>query len=96
VRSCFSNTPEITLRGAVNDPRQALETARSFKPDLVIVDLIMPQADGLEVADAARADWASHEVPIVFCDRADQPEEARGGVASTAIVSSEADAAVSI
>src|SRR5437868_703993 len=35
---------------AVNDPRRALETARSFKPDLVVVDLIMPQADGLEVA----------------------------------------------
>ena len=26
---------------AVNDPRRALETARSFKPDLVVVDLIM-------------------------------------------------------
>src|SRR5437879_13327230 len=50
---------------AVNDPRQALETARSFKPDLVIVDLIMPQADGLEVATQLEADWALHEVPIV-------------------------------
>src|SRR6266446_5819733 len=28
---------------AVNDPRRALETARSFKPDLVVVDLIMPE-----------------------------------------------------
>ena len=28
---------------AVNDPRRALETARSFKPDLVVVDLIMPK-----------------------------------------------------
>jgi len=34
---------------AVNDPRRALETARSFKPDLVLVDLIMPQADGPEI-----------------------------------------------
>src|SRR5882724_7653558 len=28
---------------AVNDPRRALETARSFKPDLVVVDLITPE-----------------------------------------------------
>ena len=40
----------------VIDPRRALETARSFKPDLVIVDLIMSQADGLEVAAQLEAD----------------------------------------
>src|SRR5436309_14612035 len=51
---------------AVNDPLRALETARSFKPDLVVVDLIMPQADGLEVALQLEADWALHEVPIVL------------------------------
>src|SRR5436853_6454304 len=50
---------------AVNDPRRALETARSFKPDLVVVDLIMTQADGLEVATQLEADCAMHEAPIV-------------------------------
>src|SRR4029077_14984912 len=35
---------------SVIDPRGALESARNFKPDLVLVDLIMPQADGMEVA----------------------------------------------
>src|SRR5213592_5000438 len=64
---------------AVNDPRRALETARSFKPDLVIVDLIMPQADGSEVATQLEADWALHEVPIVFVTTLITPEEARYG-----------------
>ena len=64
---------------AVNDPRRALETARSFKPDLVVVDLIMPQADGLEVATQLEADWALHEVPIVFVTALITPEEARAG-----------------
>src|SRR2546430_3316018 len=63
----------------VIDPRRALETARSFKPDLVIVDLIMPQADGLEVATQLEADWALHEVPIVFVTTLITPEEARDG-----------------
>src|SRR6185503_18977207 len=64
---------------AVNDPRRALETARSFKPDLVLVDLIMPQADGLEVAMQLEADWALHAVPIVFLTTLITPEEARDG-----------------
>jgi CheY-like chemotaxis protein len=37
-----------------NDPRRALETARSFHPDLILLDLIMPQADGTEVAAQIR------------------------------------------
>src|SRR5438309_10403914 len=78
-RSCFSNRPGITLRASVNDPRRALETPRSFKPDLVLVDLIMPQADGLEVATQLEADWALHEVPIVFVTALITPEEARAG-----------------
>ena len=62
-----------------NDPRRALETARSFKPDLVLVDLIMPQADGLEVAMQLEADWALHAVPIVFVTALITREEARDG-----------------
>lgn len=64
---------------AVNDPRRALETARSFKPDLVLVDLIMPQADGSEVVAQLEADWALHSVPIVFVTALITPEEARDG-----------------
>ncbi len=64
---------------AVNDPRRALETARSFKPDLVLVDLIMPQKDGSEVAAQLEADWALHGVPIVFLTALITREEASDG-----------------
>jgi len=63
----------------VIDPRRALETGRSFKPDLVLVDLIMPQEDGVEVAAQLEADWALHGVPIVFVTTLITPEEARDG-----------------
>jgi CheY-like chemotaxis protein len=63
----------------VIDPRRALETARSFKPDLVLVDLIMPQADGIEVAAQLEADWALHGVPIVFLTSLITAEEAKDG-----------------
>ena len=63
----------------VNDPRRALETARSFKPDLVLVDLIMPQEDGPEVAAQFEADWTLHGVPIVFLTSLITAHEAKDG-----------------
>ena len=60
-----------------NDPRRALETARSFHPDLILLDLIMPQADGTEVAAQITSDWMLHSVPIVFVTSLITPEEAR-------------------
>ena len=64
---------------AVNDPRRALETARSFKPDLILLDLIMPQADGTEVAAQITSDWMLHSVPIVFVTELITRQEARDG-----------------
>jgi len=63
----------------VIDPRRALETVRSFKPDLVLVDLIMSQEDGIEVAAQLEADWALHGVPIVFLTSLITAEEAKDG-----------------
>jgi two-component system OmpR family response regulator len=64
---------------SVVDPRRALETARSFKPDLVLVDLIMAQEDGIEVAAQLEADWALHGVPIVFLTSLITAAEAKDG-----------------
>ena len=64
---------------SVVDPRRALETARSFKPDLVIVALIMSREHGIEVATQLEADWALHGVPIVFLTSLITAEEAKDG-----------------
>lgn len=64
---------------SVIDPCRALETARSFKPDLVLVDLVMPQEDGPQVAAQFEADWALHGVPIVFLTSLITAEEAKDG-----------------
>ena len=63
----------------VNDPRRALETARSFNPDLILLGLIMPQADGTEVAAQITSDWMLHSVPIVFVTELITRQEARDG-----------------
>jgi DNA-binding response OmpR family regulator len=63
----------------VIDPCRALEIARSFKPDLMLVDLIMPEEDGPQVATEIEADWALHSVPIVFLTSLITAEEAKDG-----------------
>jgi two-component system, OmpR family, response regulator len=67
------------LACTVIDPRRALEVARSFKPDLVLLDLVMPQEDGPEVAAQLESDWALHGVPIVFLTSLITAEEAKDG-----------------
>jgi DNA-binding response OmpR family regulator len=49
-----------------NDPMRALQTARSFKPDIILLDIAMPQEDGVEVAAQIESDWTLHRVPMVF------------------------------
>jgi two-component system, OmpR family, response regulator len=62
-----------------NDAASAVETARSFRPDLILLDLVMPQLDGAEVAAQVESDWALHGVPIVFVTGLVTPDEARNG-----------------
>lgn len=45
---------------------QALNTARSFKPDLILLDIIMPDMDGSEVANRLKSDSATGNIPILF------------------------------
>ena len=62
-----------------NDAASAVETARNFRPDLILLDLVMPQLDGAEVAAQVESDWALHGVPIVFVTGLVTRDEARNG-----------------
>ena len=50
---------------AVTDSREALETARAFKPDLVITDIQLPYVSGLELMELIRGDEDLSTVPIM-------------------------------
>ena len=49
----------------VLDSRDALEAARSFKPDLVITDIQLPHVTGLELMELIRNDTDLRDVPIM-------------------------------
>jgi signal transduction histidine kinase/ActR/RegA family two-component response regulator len=45
--------------------REALELARSARPDIVLMDIQMPDMDGLEAIRSLRADPGLNDIPIV-------------------------------
>jgi two-component system response regulator VicR len=52
------------LIGAVGG-REGLETVRRLKPDLVLLDLMMPDMDGWEVYQQMKADDELKDIPVV-------------------------------
>jgi two-component system cell cycle response regulator DivK len=50
---------------AVLDSREALDAARTFKPDLVITDIQLPHVSGLELMEMIRNDEELRDVPIM-------------------------------
>ncbi len=50
----------------VNDPTQALQLARQFKPDLALLDVMMPEKDGGELAADFKEDPELSRIPVVF------------------------------
>jgi CheY-like chemotaxis protein len=49
-----------------NRSTQALKTARDFKPDLILLDVMMPEMDGGVIKEQLEADSLLRDVPVVF------------------------------
>jgi two-component system alkaline phosphatase synthesis response regulator PhoP len=63
------------IRSAADGP-SALKTARLFKPDLVILDIMLPQLDGLEVLSQLRAE--SDVYVILLTARVEEVDKVSG------------------
>jgi two-component system, cell cycle response regulator DivK len=49
----------------VRDGREAVERARGFDPDLVVMDIQMPHVSGLELIEQMKGDEALRRIPIM-------------------------------
>jgi DNA-binding response OmpR family regulator len=57
----------------VANGRQALDAARRLAPDLMLLDIMMPEMDGIEVCRALRQEPATLTTPIILLTaRADE------------------------
>ena len=76
-----SVTRALELEGygvrAVPDGAEALDAISRQAPDIVILDLMMPQMDGFEFLAEFRKDTAMRRVPVVVVTAADLTDEDR-------------------
>ena len=49
-----------------NDASRAHQTAQDFRPDLILLDIVMPETDGGEVAARIQSDPELQRTPIIF------------------------------
>jgi PAS domain S-box-containing protein len=64
----------------VSTGREALEIAFSEnRPDLILLDIMMPDMNGYEVCKKLKTDEGAREIPIIFLTgKTDDPEQVRG------------------
>ena len=63
-----------------NDAAKAHESARDFRPDLILLDMMMPQADGRDIAAQIDADPELQRTPIIFLTALATKVEAKAGM----------------
>jgi signal transduction histidine kinase/DNA-binding response OmpR family regulator len=66
----------------VETPLTAVATAREFAPDVIVIDLDMPEMDGFEVDRSFAADAALHHIPRLLVTASCNPPGAQALAAS--------------
>ena len=61
------------------DGETALEMLRTLRPDVILLDVMMPRIDGLEVARRIREDAALEHIPVVMLSAKTQDADIMAG-----------------
>lgn len=64
---------------------QALERAREHLPDLIMLDVLMPEMDGYQVIRDLKADISTRDIPVIFISALDSAGDEEKGLALGAV-----------
>ncbi|MFH0792783.1 MAG: response regulator [bacterium] len=67
------------------DGLNAIDLAKSQKPDLILLDVMMPVLNGFEVCKRLKADPETSSIPVIFVSAAGQPESKELGFKAGAV-----------
>jgi len=63
----------------LNDPLEFVAKVREFEPDLMVLDIMMPELNGLQLCRIARSDPSMKRIPIIFLSaRGDTEDRIKG------------------
>jgi CheY-like chemotaxis protein/anti-sigma regulatory factor (Ser/Thr protein kinase) len=63
-----------------NNGLEALKLVKDECPDLILLDVVMPEMDGYEVCQKLKSDPTTHDIPVVFTTANTNPEEIAKGL----------------
>ena len=63
-----------------NDATKAHQSAQNFRPDLILLDIVMPETDGGEVAAQIQADPELRRTPVIFLTALVTETETKAGL----------------
>lgn len=76
IASIFEDDYEVLF---TTDGLKALEIARTARPDIILLDVLMPGMDGYEVCSRLKEEPATAEIPVIFITALGSPEGPRDG-----------------
>lgn len=76
---------EYNVHAANSGPAALRLAAREPRPDLILLDLVMPGMDGYEVLRRLRADAATRDIPVICVTALNDSEHEERGLAAGAV-----------
>ena len=72
LRRMIADVPDVDMH-YVQHPQEALKTAGQVKPTVILLDLIMPDIDGLTLLRYMRANPTTKDIPVVVLSSKEEP-----------------------
>jgi two-component system chemotaxis family response regulator WspR len=72
IRRDLLDSPQMDFHYC-QDPHEALTVARQIRPTVILLDLLMPGVDGLDLVRAFRGDADTHHIPIIVLSTKEEP-----------------------
>jgi len=69
IRTLLKNDPDVEIVEECSDGRKAIAAIERIKPDLVYLDVQMPEVDGFAVLDGIAGEWMPVIIFVTAYDR---------------------------
>ena len=66
--------------GCADDGEKGLEMAKTEKPDIILLDIMLPGIDGFEVLKRLKADSSTAGIPVIMLTNLNQKDEYERGM----------------
>jgi len=67
------------------DGQSGIEAAEKHKPDLILLDIIMPDMDGFEVLEKLKLSEITKKIPVIFISGLNTSQDEEKGMSSGAV-----------